>query len=451
MKADGWRERYASAMGAAGARAAVERAGVPWHLALGFTNSIDRIVNLNGSVLAALAKAEAVDAPAPAARVFTPAELTGALLHFAQSGHGGEVWLGEPQVGNWIAGNFRGRTQVGGTGVRAANTVAALGFAALLHVTNLAAEQATLIDGSGRIVIPTAMGLRSPIAAVRPGDPLMEHFIFQFQSGMTVPVAAGTIVAPRANRVIVSLDPDNFRHPIDPWFVEAVADPAHPVRWALVSGFSQVTDTAMCQARLAETVAAISRWQRKPAPPRVHLELGAMPSPRLLGIILEQLSPAVDSIGLNEDELAAILDMQGMPAPARSNINDTAAALQRLQSRFSVPRLSLHTQHYCLTVSRFDPAIEQQALLYASLVAGSFARRADFASAAGLRQTLAQAMPSATGLALEQTLTATTRWRNGISRSSDVWLVFVPTLAVSHPATTIGLGDSFTGGVLTML
>lgn len=175
MTADSWRRRYASAMDVAEARVATISPEAPWRLALGFTNSVDRIVSLDGSGLAAMARAEAINEPEPppAGRVCTPAELVRALLHYVQSGQGGEVWLGEPELGTWIVANSRGRSQVGGAGARAANTVAALGFAALLHVTNLAAEQAALIDGSGRILIPTATGLRTPAATVRPADPLI--------------------------------------------------------------------------------------------------------------------------------------------------------------------------------------------------------------------------------------------------------------------------------------
>lgn len=230
-----------------------------------------------------------------------------------------------------------------------------------------------------------------------------------------------------------------------------MADPAHQIQWVLVSGFSQVADVDICQARLSETVAAIARWRRKPKPPRVHLELGATPSPHLLSAVMSKLSPMIESIGLNADEPVEIMGLLDLPAPARSNVSNTAAALQRLQVRLDIPRLSLHTLHYCLTVSRFDPKIEQQALLYGSLVAGSFARRANFASAVDLRQTLTQGSPSGSGLALERTLAATSPWRDGISPLGDAWQVFVPTLAVTHPATTIGLGDSFTGGVLAML
>lgn len=64
-------------------------------------------------------------------------------------------------------------------------------------------------------------------------------------------------------------------------------------------------------------------WRRTPAPPRVHLEPGAKSSPRLLGIVLDELSPAVDSIGFIEEEQSAILDVIGLPVPTNSFLKGT--------------------------------------------------------------------------------------------------------------------------------
>ncbi|MBA2520903.1 MAG: hypothetical protein H0V24_14670 [Chloroflexia bacterium] len=446
-----WQRRYLAALNAAEARAAAAAAAPsPWRLAFGFTNSIDRIVSLDGHTLGSLARREGAGPDTSLRdRPRTPAELLSRLLDFVRSGEGGEIWIADPRLGDWISAHFRGRSQVGGTGVRGANTLASLGFSTMLHVTTLPAEQAALIDNSGRVAIPRASGLETPRSAMRPEDPLMEHFIFEFQAGMTVSLATETVVAPRANRVIVALDPVNFRHPIDPHYIDAVGDPAHRVQWALVSGYSQVADVTMCNARIDETVTAIRRWRQRAAAPRVHLELAAMPGAKVLATVLERLAPEVDSIGLNADELSSILSLRDTRTPAGAEA--TVSVLAELRSRLRVPRLSLHTQLYCLSLTPDDPITEQDALLYGSLVSGTFARRGDFPSPADLRQTLAPDESCATGLEFERTLASHQKWIDGVSRQADLWLVFIPTLAVSHPATTIGLGDSFTAGVLAML
>ncbi|MDQ3694584.1 MAG: hypothetical protein M3464_13305 [Chloroflexota bacterium] len=450
MRRDYWRGRYLAALNAAEARAADAAASSPWRLAFGFTNSIDRIISLDGRALGSLARREGAGLDtSPPDQPRTPAELLSSLLAYVRSGQGGEIWIAGPRLRNWITAHFEGRSQAGGTGARGANTLAKLGFTSILHVTTLPAEQAALIDNSGRVVIPRDSGLMIPRIAMRPNDPVREHFIFEFQAGMTVSLATETVVAPRANRVIVALDPVNFRHPIDPHFIDAVGDPTLRVRWALVSGYSQVADITMCNARIDETVTAIQRWRQKAAPPRIHLELAAMPDANVLAAVLDRLAPEVDSIGLNADELSSILSLQGnqTPAGAEALVN----VLAKLRYRLRVPRLSLHTQHYCLSLTPENPITEQEALLYGSLVSGTFARRADFPSPADLRQTLALDGPCTSGLEFEATLARHQALTDGVSRQEDDWLVVVPTLAVSRPATTIGLGDSFTAGVLATL
>ena len=453
---DFWRKQYAAALATAGERARDALFGPnPWRLALGFTNSVDRIVTLDGAHLAALAADLA--GPDPLAplpnpdHAATPGDFVRSLLYYIRTGRGSEVWLDSPDLGAWIAATFQGRAQVGGTGVRAANTLARLGFPSLLHVTSLGPEQASLIDDSGRILIPTANGLVTPGNAIRPDDPIREHFIFEFQAGLTVPLASGPLVAPEANRVIVSRHPGNLDHPIDHHFVAAVADPEARIPWVLVSGFSQVDGVAMARARISETLAAIRQWRRKPDPPRVHLELGAMPDPETFAIVRDYLVPAVDSLGLNEDELTATLTLAGQPPP--DGFAAMIAGLDQLQRRHDVPRLGLHTRHCCITITEGDPLAEQSAQLYASAVAASFARLADFPTPTDLEETVATGTVSTTGLGLIASLADLdiAQVAPGIARLSDRWLVVAPTLAISHPAATIGLGDSFTGGLLPML
>ncbi|HEU5434160.1 MAG TPA: ADP-dependent glucokinase/phosphofructokinase, partial [Thermomicrobiales bacterium] len=166
MDAGFWRERYAATFRAAEAQPA------PRRIACGFTNNVDRIVALDGDVLAALARRAGVDGGGPlVTRIETPADCAAGLLQHVAAGAGSELPIADAGTARWIAASFAGRAEAAGTGARAANTLVRLGFEALLHVTSLSAEQAALLDASGRLLIPTADGLRCPQEAVRAGDP----------------------------------------------------------------------------------------------------------------------------------------------------------------------------------------------------------------------------------------------------------------------------------------
>ena len=284
---------------------------------------------------------------------------------------------------------------------------------------------------------------------MRPNDPTPIHFIFEFGAGLTVPFADRTVVTTQANRVIVPFNPINARLPLDPCFFAAVADPTYGVRRALVSGFNQIPDRAIASARIAATVAAIDDWRRTRPDLLVHLELAATPEPAVLAAILDELAPHVDSVGLNADELDAVLALWGeLPA---EGIDGSLAGLFTLQRRLNRPRVGLHTQDYCLTLTRLDPSAERDALLYASLVAGTRARIGAYPTPPDLRAALAEATPSAAGLALLRRFAENLDGRGGMASFGSEWLVAVPAMAVAAPVGTVGLGDSFTAGLLAML
>ncbi|HEU0114376.1 MAG TPA: ADP-dependent glucokinase/phosphofructokinase, partial [Thermomicrobiales bacterium] len=148
----------------------------------------------------------------------------------------------------------------------------------------------------------------------------------------------------------------------------------------------------------------------------------------------------------NAEELVVLLGRAGDSlAPAAM-----LAGMAELRRAAALPRLNAHTQDFCLTLTAGDPSREQRALLYGSLVAGAHARTGAFPAPADLRRTLAAA-PGQEGLAAERALAAACDMTDGVAPLDDGWAVFAPTLAVPIPAGTVGLGDSFTGGVLALL
>jgi ADP-dependent phosphofructokinase/glucokinase len=95
--------------------------------------------------------------------------------------------------------------------------------------------------------------------------------------------------------------------------------------------------------------------------------------------------------------------------------------------------------------------VEQEALLFASLVSGTRARLGRWPRMEDLRRTLVEGRPGEAARAAEERLGAVVGLEAGVGRYAGAHLVFAPTLAVSHPAGTVGLGDSFTAGVLVMM
>jgi ADP-dependent phosphofructokinase/glucokinase len=169
----------------------------------------------------------------------------------------------------------------------------------------------------------------------------------------------------------------------------------------------------------------------------IHLELAAMPDFRHVRQIVEELHPYVTSIGMNIDELRELLAVEGvaMAAPGPELVTQMRA----LSELFPVSRFSVHTREFCLTLTQLDTDQERDALMFGSLTAATRARIAAFPKVADLAETLKQGTMNSVGLAL-------------VDELADVpGVVVTPGISFTGPTATVGLGDSFTGGLLAMM
>jgi ADP-dependent phosphofructokinase/glucokinase len=354
-------------------------------------------------------------------------------------------------MAQWMEDHFHGPLQLGGTGAQAANTLARLGYPSLLHVTHLSAVDATVFSDAARIAVATPQGLRPLPEAIRAADRPMVHYVFEYQTGDRLCVAGQCVTAARANRIIMGYDPINATLPIDPLFMQAIAAPRSRVSRVLISGFTDLESVEVARARIAETIAYLRDLRRTRPELLVHLELASVTDGALLRPILDELASHADSLGLNEQEVGLVAAAWGWPIPHPQSVEERLETLFRIRDRLRLRRVNMHTQDYCLTLTDLDPRAERNSLLFASLVAGTRARLGRFPTPADLRQTLDGGVPAEAGLAAEARLAGQAGLAEGIGAYYGIPLVFVPTLSVSHPAGTVGLGDSFTAGILVFL
>jgi ADP-dependent phosphofructokinase/glucokinase len=433
---EAWRDRYEVALERAAAAAVTASAGAR-AIACGFTGNVDRVAPLDASLLDALLAGRGIAAgDARVVRARTVDELLAGIVQCVRAGSGIDLPVSDAAVQQWLLDRAPGRSQVGGTGAQAAVTLDRLGFPAILHLTGRSPEQIAALGAGPRMLIATERGPVPASAAVRPGDPVMWHVALEFPAGIAIPATAGGGVAPASDRVIVSHDPVNGDFRIDPVFAETVASAGAAVPAALISGFSQVVDPAALERVLADAAGVLRGWRLGNPALLVHLELGAMPQPDMLPMVLDALAPFVSSVGLNEDELRDVADPEhragafGWP--------ERLAALVEIGERWPAARFGLHTREGCLALTPGDPETERDALLFGSLVAATRAARGGFPSFQECRDTLREAdirpLPQVP--------------LPGAGRRTAV---LTPGLLLSRTTAAVGLGDSFTAGLLAML
>lgn len=428
------------------AREAVQRSS---RAACGFTNNVDIVVQVVPDILAPFRSrpSQLLTGEMPTA-LRRPADLANTLLHCIVRGIGGDVPVQDASLADWMRAHFDGPTQIGGTGARAANTLAFLGFPALMHVTGLSPLEAALHESSGRLTVAAGQKLLPPQAAARTSDDPMFHYIFEYQAGVPLDFGATIITPGQSNRIITSYDHRNMIVQLDLGFLSAIEDARNQIDRVLISGFSQMAHPSLAHARIANLIAHIRRW-RESQPVLVHQELASIIQPEIAADILGIMSYNVDSLGLNAEELpllAAALDL----APPQT-IAGQVDVLARFKERTGLKRINLHTQAYCLSVTDSEPEEEQVALFFAALVAGTRAATGRYPSLGALGTLLDTITVRPDTADNEAQLARHYQLLDGIGHCQAGWVVYVPTLDVDQPVTTVGLGDTFTGALLALL
>ena len=442
MSEQTWLHRFRALPEQAKLRAEAARRG-DVRIACGFTVNLDRVAAFDQAMADRLFAGQRIDVAAPrVSRADSIDDLLTGIAQCVTSGAGRDLPVRDVSVQKWLLERVCGRVQIGGTGAQSGATLASLGFPVLIHLTGHSPEQIAALPARGWMAVGAGDGLEPIEAASDPTDSTMWHVVLEFAEGVRLPLR-GAPPAPSADRVIVSYDPVNSAFTIAPGFDAALRDPDHEIGALLISGFSQLTERERLEQVLRDAAVAIRSWRvARPRMP-VHLELGAMPDQDSVARLLETLHPVVTSIGLNIDELRDLLGGLGvtMAEPGA----ELVAQFRWLAARYPAPRWSLHTREFCLSLVDGDAAKERDALLFGSLVATTRSQIGDFPRLSDLQTTLERAEVNPAGIALLRSL--------GIADggcTSD-GLVVTPGLQVEGAKASVGLGDSFTAGVLAML
>lgn len=373
-------------------------------LVTGFAVCLDRRIDLH-AVAPILADRPEVGAQ----RLFAE------LMARAKAGRGGEML-----VGDWPDGpsffdphTLPGGTAIGGTSAQAAWTLAAIGAPSLLALGEVGPEElAALHAGIGLAESETTVGSprrRWPALHDKPA-----HYIVEYTAGRSLP----GFVAERSTRIIVRFADEALHE--DAMFDRWVAANGHQLRAGLLSSPNTIPLAELPVA--LERLSGAARAWRRSGLSVVHLELGAYPWPGTLDATLESLAPEVTSIGLNQNELRGLV-------PG----DDPVEQADELSRWLGVDRLVVHADGWALAVTRGDAGVEMDALAMGCLLAASRAEAGQPSLRPHVPHGASFDPPPAPPVAQ-------------LSDGRRVVCVAAPYL--ERPASTVGLGDSFTAGCL---
>jgi ADP-dependent phosphofructokinase/glucokinase len=347
----------------------------------------------------------------------TERDLVAAVLAFLAAGAGGERFVASTDIVEQFAARFTTRITLGGTPVRAALAMHALGVSSHLHLVS--------IDDHVRRLLPADCTYTCS-AAEDSTDP---HLIVQFPAGARVRAGDIDVSAPHPNRLIFANDPPARELELSSELGEALTE----ADVFLVSGFNVIQDPAVLGRRLEE----LRRHMRSlPSRAVVYYEDAGFHAPGLNRRVGEALRHVVDVHGMNEDELQGYLgrsvDLLD-PDQVERGLREVALSL-------AAPTVVVHTKYWALALGpdarSWEPALlGGVTMATARYVHGDHFTESDYRAAGSL-----PAHPA--GEAMAEAL---------VRRMGDS-VCCVPALHADLPEpTTIGLGDTFVGGFLAAL
>jgi ADP-dependent phosphofructokinase/glucokinase len=357
-------------------------------------------------------------------------DLITGLLFCMKSGSGAELLIDDPEVAGLIGKTFAWQNRLGGNAGNMANVLAQLGAEPVLNVPALTYRQASFLHPGVRVA---KGGMLKPAASAAKEGEDMTHFVLQFSAGERVMTPGETVVSPQENRFIASFDSLNRRLYTDPDFDSYCREHLDEIEGALVAGFHLVSFPCL-EESVKERIEQIRSWKKKRPELLLHAEMGSIQRPEMMRCLLESL--AVDSIGMNEDELAVLGGLE----PGSRGILEAA---WRLRSHLGISRICVHTREYVVSAVRGLIGPEDEILAIEQGV-GKAATLAATGSIFGERPSL-NVNPA--GASSVNDFCAHGARRSGSGAyicQGDEFLCLVPALNVDNPKMTVGLGDSMT-------
>lgn len=155
-------------------------------------------------------------------------------------------------------------------------------------------------------------------------------------------------------------------------------------------------------------------------------------------MVLDNLYPCVDIVGMNEEELRYTLDQMYSLNIDTDNILACIDGIHILLNKFGIQKgIVVHTKDYAMYVGRSLDADIESGLMYGNILATAKAKNGWYGTPEQVKAVLDLEM-SAKGLENRAVIEKNTY---------NEEVVLVPSRYIDKPKYTIGLGDSFVGGL----
>ncbi|MDR4949729.1 ADP-dependent glucokinase/phosphofructokinase [Neobacillus cucumis] len=322
-------------------------------------------------------------------------------------GSGGEYIVADPSILKKLEAKLAWGKAIGGTGLQAACAASRAGYRSLVNIPVQSAELGEIVSDLDKLIL----------LSDRVGE-VPKHYILEYEIGGS------------SNRIIFRREDEFTTDMISGAFLREVA--INNVNWLLISGYNSFESSEEIDLFLKNNLQVLESLGSKR--PKVHMELAAIWSLEEQWKVIRTLGKHVDSIGVNEDEYQELL---GMKDSLLSLDNEELLSLmEKACDHLGVANFILHTKQFSLVVSeKYDTSIWGEALENGNKFAFSRALKGTICDQETIEYLTSRCGVHPRG----EELRKLTQVRKDIT--------VVPAY-VGEITSTIGLGDTFTAGLL---
>jgi len=354
--------------------------------------------------------------------------------------------------------------QMGGQGGIIGNVMAVCGIRnVLVHAASLPDKQSSQFLAEDNLLSANSEGQFDCACRIhREQDVPLIHWILEFDKGDTITVGGRKITCPKSNRFIATWDPLNFRLAIDENFVRAVDAFTEGLDYCMLSGYQMLsedlTDGGKAIDRIRDSKAMVDRWRERHPALVVHFEFASTQDVAVRRQLFSEMRHWADSMGLNEQELIDILEVEGQGelAEACRDFLSAETLFQGLEWVFEnsgIPRIQLHFFGLYITIQKKGygrtPRQTRDGMALAATIAaakactGSIEKRESLLKAVG-RPIGEVSVRELNGLArlLEERFGPGDLRETGICTTEHFDVVALPTIIIDNPVTLVGMGDT---------
>lgn len=407
------------------------------YMAMGYTSNLDMLCDFQVEHLNELLKEYMPDSKLsdmrPAGSIVTMPDLLGTLVYYCANGIGGEVDVENTVL---VEECFQFGVGMGGTAVQAALALSELGCPSLVHLTDNSKEVCDVlntpfiytINEDGRLV-HTDKIMQTQEQEV--------HFIVQFKKGGKIYLGHQEIEIPCSNRLILTKVTVNKLVPFSMPYFQWVEENARQVSSNVLSSFNVILDSAVLKERLDYVEQHVKVYRRYNPGGIVYFEDAHYHDDTVRRLCLETVYSCVDIVSLNEEELNYTLEMYEFPVDIEDIISCVKGA-KFIREKFGIHKgVIVHTKDYSMYVGKQLEANIETGLIYGNLIATAKAKNGWYGTKEQIKEVL-ELKCSPKGIKCGRKVA-----ESGFA--SEV--VLVPSKYIDKPKYTIGLGDSFVGGV----